>query len=168
MQPRAEGLTAGSDDKLSKPFAFSERVARINALARRPPVDTTETDLSVADLTLDLIKRTVVRARQSIELQLLLNLIDNALRHTPVGTHIRSNIKRHEGKVQIVVSDTGPGIPEQKRVRVFRHFYRLDTSRPTSGNGIGLSFVAAVVQAHDATINLDDNTPGLKVTITFS
>lgn len=99
--------------------------------------------------------------------QLLSNLIENALRHTPVGTHIRLDIERHEGKVQIVVSDTGPGIPEQERERVFRHFYRLDTSRSTPGSGIGLSFVAAVVKAHDATIELDDNTPGLKVIITF-
>ncbi len=100
--------------------------------------------------------------------QLISNLIENALRHTPVGTHIRLEIERHEGKTQIVLSDTGPGIPEKERERVFRHFYRLDASRSTPGNGIGLSFVAAVIKAHDATIELDDNEPGLKVTITFS
>lgn len=69
VHDRVEGLDAGGDDYLSKPFAFSELVARINALARRPPIGTTETNLSVADLTLDLIKRTVVRAELSIELQ---------------------------------------------------------------------------------------------------
>lgn len=100
--------------------------------------------------------------------QLISNLIENALRHTPLGTHIRLRIERHEGKMRIVVSDTGPGIPEEERERVFQHFYRLDASRSTPGNGIGLSFVAAVVKAHDATIELDDNAPGLKVTITFS
>ncbi|ASJ73650.1 Sensor kinase CusS [Granulosicoccus antarcticus IMCC3135] len=100
--------------------------------------------------------------------QLISNLIENALRHTPVGTHIRLDIERYEGKTRIVLSDTGPGIPEKERERVFRHFYRLDASRSTPGNGIGLSFVAAVVKAHDATIELDDNEPGLKVTITFS
>ena len=100
--------------------------------------------------------------------QLISNLIENALRHTPVGTHIRLDIECYEDKTRIVVSDTGPGIPEQERERVFRHFYRLDASRSTPGNGIGLSFVAAVVKAHDATIELDDNAPGLKVTITFS
>lgn len=99
--------------------------------------------------------------------QLISNLIENALRHTPVGTHIRLAIEHYEGKTRIVVSDSGPGIPEQERERVFRHFYRLDASRSTPGNGIGLSFVAAVVKAHDATIELDDNEPGLKVTITF-
>ena len=100
--------------------------------------------------------------------QLISNLIENALRHTPVDTHIRLNIERHEDKTRIVVSDTGPGIPEKERERVFRHFYRLDASRSTPGNGIGLSFVAAVVKAHDATIELNDNAPGLKVAIPFS
>ena len=83
VHDRVEGLDAGGDDYLSKPFAFSELVARINALARRPPIDTIKPVLRVADLTLDLIKRTLVRAGQSIELQPReFRLLEYLMRHS--------------------------------------------------------------------------------------
>ncbi len=66
---RVEGLDAGGDDYLVKPFAFSELSARINALARRPPMTQVETVLKVADLEMDLISRKVHRAGQAIDLQ---------------------------------------------------------------------------------------------------
>lgn len=67
---RVEGLDAGGDDYLAKPFAFSELLARLNALARRPPPRAAElTLLTVGDLAMDLIGRTVTRAGQRIELQ---------------------------------------------------------------------------------------------------
>jgi two-component system OmpR family response regulator len=69
VEDRVEGLEAGADDYLVKPFAFSELLARINALLRRPPVQTEKTVLRVADLELDLIRRTAKRAGKSIELQ---------------------------------------------------------------------------------------------------
>jgi two-component system OmpR family response regulator len=66
---RVEGLEAGGDDYLVKPFAFAELLARINALARRPPMAHVQTVLRVADLEMDLIGRKVRRAGQEIELQ---------------------------------------------------------------------------------------------------
>lgn len=66
---RVEGLEAGADDYLVKPFAFSELLARINALSRRPPVQEQRTVLRVADLEMDLVKRLVTRAGQAIDLQ---------------------------------------------------------------------------------------------------
>lgn len=69
IDDRVEGLEAGGDDYLVKPFAFAELLARINALARRPPVSAAETTLRVADLEMDLLKRMVVRAGRRIELQ---------------------------------------------------------------------------------------------------
>lgn len=68
VDDRVEGLEAGGDDYLVKPFAFAELLARANALARRPPA-AAETVLRVADLELDLLKRTVARAEQRIDLQ---------------------------------------------------------------------------------------------------
>jgi len=69
VDDRVEGLEAGGDDYLTKPFAFSELLARVNALARRPPVQDQKTVLRVADLELDLVRRQVTRQGQAIELQ---------------------------------------------------------------------------------------------------
>src|SRR6202521_6122131 len=69
IDERVAGLEAGGDDYLVKPFAFSELLARIDALARRPPMATVETVLRVADLQIDVVKRTVTRAGRRIDLQ---------------------------------------------------------------------------------------------------
>ncbi|HXQ17622.1 MAG TPA: response regulator transcription factor [Caulobacteraceae bacterium] len=69
IDDRVEGLEAGGDDYLVKPFAFAELLARVNALARRPPPQDVQTTLRVADLEMNLLRRTVVRAGQKIDLQ---------------------------------------------------------------------------------------------------
>jgi len=69
INDRVAGLEAGGDDYLLKPFAFSELVARINALARRPPLSNEQTVLKVGDLEMDLIQRRVTRAGRAIDLQ---------------------------------------------------------------------------------------------------
>ena len=69
IDDRVEGLEAGGDDYLTKPFAFAEFSARVNALARRPPIAAVETVLRVADLEMDLIGRRVRRAGHDIDLQ---------------------------------------------------------------------------------------------------
>jgi two-component system OmpR family response regulator len=82
IDDRVEGLEAGSDDYLVKPFALAELLARVNALARRPPTQEVRTELSVADLRLDLLKRTVTRGGQRIELQPReFQLLEYMLRH---------------------------------------------------------------------------------------
>jgi two-component system OmpR family response regulator len=69
IDDRVEGLNAGGDDYLVKPFALAELLARINALARRPPPQETPSVLQVADLEMNLLKRTVARGGARIELQ---------------------------------------------------------------------------------------------------
>ena len=69
VDDRVTGLDAGGDDYLVKPFAFSELLARINALARRPPVTSAETVLQVEDLEMDLLKRKVTRNGKTLDLQ---------------------------------------------------------------------------------------------------
>ncbi|MEE9320831.1 MAG: response regulator transcription factor [Granulosicoccus sp.] len=69
VDDRVAGLEAGGDDYLTKPFAFSELLARVNALARRPATSVEITHLNVADLRLDLLARTATRGGESIELQ---------------------------------------------------------------------------------------------------
>jgi two-component system OmpR family response regulator len=83
IDDRVEGLNAGGDDYLVKPFAFAELLARVNALARRPPPQEVATELVVGDLKLDRLKRMVTRAGRRIELQarefqLLEHLMRNA------------------------------------------------------------------------------------------
>ena len=69
IDDRVEGLEGGADDYLVKPFAFAELVARVNALGRRPALTAGATTLTVADLEIDLVRRSVVRAGRRIELQ---------------------------------------------------------------------------------------------------
>lgn len=66
---RVKGLDSGGDDYLVKPFAFAELVARVNALARRPPLSDVPTQLHAGDLEMDLLKRTVCRSGQAVDLQ---------------------------------------------------------------------------------------------------
>ena len=72
-----------------------------------------------------------------------------------------------DGFAFLRVADSGPGIPAENRQKVLERFYRLERSRSTPGSGLGLSLVAAVAQAHQAALHLEDNAPGLRVTMRF-
>ncbi len=100
--------------------------------------------------------------------QAIANLLDNALKHTPAGGTIRLSARIDgDGRPEIQVSDTGPGIPVEFRGRVLERFARLDQSRSTRGSGLGLSVVAATARLHDAALILEDNEPGLRVRMCF-
>lgn len=99
--------------------------------------------------------------------QALTNLLDNALKYTPVGGHVDFEVKRSGDQIVIVVADSGPGVPAEARERVLQRFARLDESRSKPGNGLGLALVRAVCDQHDGKLVLTDNGPGLRVTITL-
>ena len=92
--------------------------------------------------------------------QVLANLIENALRHSASGP-VELTVEGPE----ITVADHGPGIPEAEREAVLRRLYRLDHSRTTPGNGLGLAMVDAIVKLHHGRLELGDNDPGLKVVV---
>lgn len=101
-------------------------------------------------------------------MQLVFNLLENAILHTPKNTQIKVSLQSSGSQTEFIVADNGPGIDEAYRQSVFQRFYRLERSRTTPGNGLGLSIVAAIAELHDGTITLSANNPGLKTVINFS
>ncbi|MBR0693567.1 HAMP domain-containing protein [Bradyrhizobium lablabi] len=95
------------------------------------------------------------------------NLVDNAIKHGRAGGRVTVTCHSGEGGAVISVADDGPGIPAEQHDRVFKRFYRLEQSRYTPGNGLGLSLVAAVARLHGARIELRDNAPGLLFRLCF-
>lgn len=85
---------------------------------------------------------------RDLVLQAVANLLDNAIKFTPSGGAVRLAAAQHGETVEIVVSDTGPGIPEAERPRVTERFYRAEMSRGTPGSGLGLTLVEAVAHLH--------------------
>ena len=99
--------------------------------------------------------------------QAVSNLIENAIKYTPVGGKITLELDDIDNHPIIRVMDNGLGIAEQDRERVLERFQRLDGARSSPGNGLGLSLVKAVMTLHDAKLVLSDNRPGLKVELIF-
>jgi signal transduction histidine kinase len=95
------------------------------------------------------------------------NLVDNAIKHGRDAGHVTVEAKVSDGGAVISVADDGPGIPLDEFQHVFKRFYRLERSRSTPGNGLGLSLVAAVARLHAAHIEMVDNAPGLKIQLRF-
>ncbi|MGY3447585.1 signal transduction histidine kinase [Bradyrhizobium sp. USDA 4473] len=95
------------------------------------------------------------------------NLVDNAIKHGRPGGRVTVTCENDEAGPLISIADDGPGIPAGEHDHVFKRFYRLEQSRYTPGNGLGLSLVAAVASLHGARIELRDNAPGLLCRLVF-
>src|SRR6185312_887848 len=93
--------------------------------------------------------------------RMILNLLDNAVKYTPESGEVFVGLARQNGNAQIVVRDTGIGIPEADQPYVFDRFYRVDKarSRELGGAGLGLSIVQWIVAAHEGKITVQ-STPG--------
>ncbi len=88
--------------------------------------------------------------------QVLINLLDNAIKYTPEGGKITiAGLHRTTQKVQITIGDTGPGIPPEKRTRIFEHHYRLQRDQAIDGYGIGLCLCQRIIQSHYGQIWVD-------------
>ncbi len=109
-----------------------------------------------------------IEGNRSLIAQALANLVDNAIKYTPPGGKVRIRAGLEEGRVELSVSDSGPGIAAADRARVVERFVRLEASRSSPGTGLGLSLVAAVAHFHSAVLALEDNSPsGLKAVLRF-
>src|SRR5690606_30199777 len=103
----------------------------------------------------------MIEGNQPFLAQALANIIDNAIKYTPSGGAVVLRARRRSsGEIEFSVTDTGPGVPEEDRSRVTERFVRLDNSRSETGSGLGLSLVAAVMEAHGGRIQLDEG-PGV-------
>jgi two-component system OmpR family sensor kinase len=86
--------------------------------------------------------------------RLVLNLMENALRHTDPGTAVEATVERHNGEVVLAVEDDGPGIPAELHDKVFERFFRGEGDRSGS-SGLGLSIVKAVADSHNGRVTLE-------------
>jgi signal transduction histidine kinase len=166
-------------DQLLQAFAALLRLARIEA----QPADAGAPDLDLRALIDDAVELYApVAAERGIRIalaadeahvrgdrdqlfQLVVNLLDNALKHAPAGSQVELALDAAADGVRLQVADRGPGIPEAERERVFDRFQRLEVHRGTPGIGLGLSLVRAIVRHHDGRIQLLDNAPGLRVQV---
>lgn len=98
--------------------------------------------------------------------QLLANLLDNALHHTPPGTTIRVDLTANSESVTLTVEDDGPGVPADELPRLFQRFSRAERSRSAAGHGLGLALVSAIAAAHQGTATAT-STNGFCVTVTL-
>jgi signal transduction histidine kinase len=176
--------SAASDAKqIITTFDALLRIAEIEAGARRARFD--RVDLSdVVETVADAYGPEAEQAGQRLETkigpklfitgdrelltQAFADLVENAIRHAGKGAIIYLMAVSQAATVAAMVSDTGPGVPEADRERVLSRFVRLEASRSTPGTGLGLTLVKAIADLHNARLELSDNGPGLRVTITFA
>lgn len=186
--PRGDGdsvllaRTVAELDRVLKTFASLLRISSVEVRERTvgfAPVDLARLAAEVADLFDAAAEERGAHVRfagdpvalvwgdRDLIFEALSNLVDNAVKHGQGDVEVRVARSPEEAELILTVSDHGPGIPAGERKRVFERFYRLERSRSTGGNGLGLSLVQAVAQLHQARIALADNGPGLRVELTF-
>jgi two-component system sensor histidine kinase KdpD len=102
--------------------------------------------------------------------QVLQNLLENIAKYTPETSAVKLSTRIHSRKIELHISDSGPGVPEQEQIRLFDKFSRLESrDARVAGTGLGLSICKAIVELHGGTIALKNNTneQGLSVIITL-
>jgi signal transduction histidine kinase len=165
-------------DDVLRMFSSLTRISQIETTTRTSgfsSVDLVEVSEAVVDLydaaaedkDVDLTvvgdRPMVITGDRDLLFDAVANLVDNAIKHGREAGQVTVELSRSDADAVIAVADNGPGIPIDEHQHVFRRFYRLERSRCTPGNGLGLSLVAAVARLHDARIRLFDNAPGLKI-----
>ena len=119
------------------------------------------------DLSLKVEESVIINGNRHLISQSILNLLDNAVKYTQEGGKVDVSVTKEDNKVIMKVCDNGTGVDEEYFNELTKKFFRLDKSRKTEGNGLGLSFVKAVAELHNAELVFKNNSPGLCVEITF-
>jgi signal transduction histidine kinase len=176
------GDTIADLDAVLGMFASITRISEIETRARRSafrPLNLAEIAGEVVELydaaaeqvatrlSLDGDREVAVTGDRDLLFDAIANLVDNAIKHGRPGGHVAVTCRNAGSGATIAIADDGPGIATDQHDHVFKRFYRLEQSRYTPGNGLGLSLVAAVSRLHGAEIALQDNAPGLTVQLSF-
>ncbi len=111
--------------------------------------------------------RTLIVGDRQLLGQIVVNLIENAIRHTPVGSRIEIETVMTADAAILRVTDDGPGIRQDRHDVALRRFGRLDPSRHDTGHGLGLPLVDAIAKLHRGTLRLEDARPGLRVVVSL-
>ncbi|WP_448568147.1 sensor histidine kinase [Thalassotalea ganghwensis] len=109
----------------------------------------------------------VFKCDKDLLFQALANCIENAIKYTPRSGKITIMARQQIDQVSISICDDGIGIPAKEREKVFQRLYRVDSSRSTEGNGLGLALVKAIVELHHGTVSIASNNPGTCITLSF-
>ncbi|MEA2248266.1 MAG: hypothetical protein QOH46_2795 [Solirubrobacteraceae bacterium] len=115
------------------------------------------------DISVDARPAVIDGSRDELH-RMVLNLIENAIRHTPAGSRVRATAGPRDGAVLITVEDDGPGVPADLRDQIFERFVRGDGDRGSS-SGLGLSIVRAVAESHGGTVEVEDAEPGARFVV---
>ena len=181
LQKEAIRTAIAEADRLLATFNALLSIADAESGARRGqigPLDLSEVAAAAAELyepvaeeqgfilSLAAEPGVVIRGEGHLISQALANLLDNALKYADGGA-IDIRVRRRGSRACLEVADRGPGIPEADREAVLDRFVRLEPSRSTPGNGLGLSLVKAVTRRHGGRVALADNHPGLRVQLDF-
>jgi signal transduction histidine kinase len=177
---QVEGLIDEADSLLST-FNALLRIAQVESGNRRSGFSAVELNAIVHDvidlyeplasdkeitLRIDHVDTVNLTGDRDLLFQMLANVVDNAIKYTPDGGTVSIALRQRDGEAELVVADSGIGIPLKDRQKVFQRFFRVEESRGQQpGNGLGLSLVAAVVKLHYGDIELQENFPGLRIII---
>jgi signal transduction histidine kinase len=112
-------------------------------------------------------ERVLVTGDRDLLFDAIANVVDNAIKYGGETGRVTVEVVERDGIPLVSVADHGPGIPSEQHKNVFKRFYRLEHSRHASGNGLGLSLVAAVANLHGVRIEMLDNCPGLVFRLWF-
>ncbi len=172
-------------DRLLDTFQAVLRLSRVESVAnwRLEPFDASEVVRRLVDFyepaaeeggisfAAQIDSRLIMKGEPQLITQAMVNLIENSLKYTPRGGRIEVRaLEIGRGRIELSVSDDGPGVPEEDRDRVVERFVRLESSRSTSGSGLGLSLVSAVARLHRGALVLTDGlgastSPGLRAAL---
>ena len=182
------GLAADSREVMEATLAELERVqrtlgtllqiAQADAYSRELPLE----EVDIANLAREIVdlyqpeasersqsllyrgeQNAALRGNQQLLAQVLVNLVENALKYVPAGGRVEVSVDTAADAITLTVADSGPGVPAEDRERILQPFMRLERDRGQTGSGLGLSLVAAVIRLHRGTVELLDNQPGLIV-----